>query len=161
MKNSDYADVLITSMAEMPGLVLTWLLIDRLGRRRSQVESRQPVGGWGLSVGPSAHTDTHTRSRARAHTHTHTHTHTQTHAHRHTHTHTDTHTRVCACVCVLHACQGVFFACVGAVLFLLPTIVDRSNGRAKHSLAQLPCLAIAGSPEVNSKVSCAPEWLRC
>ena len=100
MKNSDYADVLITSMAEMPGLVLTWLLIDRLGRRRSQVESRQPVGGWGLSVGPSAHTDTHTRSRARARTHTHTHTHTQTHARRHTQTHTDTHTHTHTHVCV-------------------------------------------------------------
>jgi ABC-type Zn2+ transport system substrate-binding protein/surface adhesin len=112
-------------------------------------------------------TPTHTRARARARAHTHTHTqtharrHTHTHTDTHTHTHTHTHTRVCACVCVLHACQGVFFACVGAVLFLLPTIVDRSNGRAKHSLTQLPCLAIAGSPQLNSKVSCAPEWLRC
>ncbi len=87
MKDADYADVLVTSMAEMPGLVLTWLLIDRLGRRRS---------------------------------------------------------------------QGVFFALVGAVLFLLPAIVDRSNSRAQLTNPRCRCgTAPSDSNPIRYRLPCA------
>ena len=96
-----YANIFAASAAEIVGVVVTLLVIDRWGRKRTQaVMCTLQCARTRTRLHTHSHTHSHMRARA-THTHntqhTHTHTHSHTHIHTHTHTHSCTHSITYAC----------------------------------------------------------------